>query len=147
MHFEEWLLASSILLFLSIIAWKISSKLGIPTLLLFLGIGMLAGSDGPGRIYFDNALVAQSVGVVALSFILFAGGLETDWKIVRPALGGALSLSTLGVLLTTAVIAFFAIFALHFSLFQGMSVPFIAKRLRVLEPQATEEIQETLATR
>lgn len=119
MHFEEWLLTSSILLFLSIIAWKISSKLGIPALLLFLGIGMLAGSDGPGRIYFDNALVAQSVGVVALSFILFAGGLETEWKIVRPALGGALSLSTLGVLLTATVIAFFAIFALHFSLFQA----------------------------
>ncbi len=75
MHFEEWLLVASVLLLLSIVAWKVSSRLGIPALLLFLGIGMLAGSDGPGGIYFDDAFVAQSVGVVALAFILFAGGL------------------------------------------------------------------------
>src|SRR5437763_11602430 len=80
MHFEEWLLVSSVLLLLSILAWKVSNRLGIPALLLFLGIGMLAGSDGPGGIYFDNALVAQSVGVIALSFILFAGGLDTEWR-------------------------------------------------------------------
>ncbi len=83
MHFEEWLLVSSVMLLLSILAWKVSSRLGIPALLLFLGIGMLAGSDGPGGIYFDDASVAQSVGVVALAFILFAGGLDTEWKVVR----------------------------------------------------------------
>ena len=100
MHFEDWLFVSSLLLLLSIFAWKVSSRLGIPALLLFLGIGMLVGSDGPGGIYFDDALLAQSVGVVALAFILFAGGLETEWQVVRPALWGALSLSTIGVLLT-----------------------------------------------
>ncbi len=120
MHFEEWLFIASILLLLSILAWKVSSRLGIPALLLFLVIGMLAGSDGPGGIYFDDALAAQSVGVVALAFILFAGGLETDWKAVRPALGGALSLSTLGVLLTAAIIAVFAIWLLHFSFVEGL---------------------------
>src|SRR5215467_14429637 len=113
MHFEEWLLISSVLLFASVLAWKIASWLGIPALLLFMGIGMLAGSDGPGGIYFDNAFVAQSVGVVALAFILFAAGLDTQWKIVRPALGGALSLSTVGVLLTATVTAVFAILLLH----------------------------------
>ncbi|MGH2498133.1 MAG: cation:proton antiporter, partial [Ktedonobacteraceae bacterium] len=91
MHFDEWLLVSAVLLLLSILAWKVSSRLGIPALLLFLGIGMLAGSDGPGGIYFDNASIAQSVGVLALAFILFAGGLDTEWKVVRPALGGALA--------------------------------------------------------
>src|SRR6266568_2038337 len=120
MHFEEWLLVSSVMLLLSILAWKVSSRLGIPALLLFLGIGMLAGSDGPGGIYFDNAFVAQSVGVVALAFILFAGGLDTQWKVVRPALGGALSLSTIGVLLTAIVIAIFAILLLHFSFLEGL---------------------------
>src|SRR5437764_12601791 len=98
MHFEDWLFVSSLLLLLSIVAWNDCSRLGIPALLLFLGIGMLAGSDGPGGIYFDDALLAQSVGVVALAFILFAGGLETQWHIVRSALAGALSLSTIGVL-------------------------------------------------
>ena len=120
MHFEEWLLVSSLLLLLSILAWKVSSRLGIPALLLFLGIGMLAGSDGPGGIYFDDALVAQSVGVVALAFILFAGGLETDWKVVRPVLGGALSLSTIGVLLTAVIVAIFALIVLHFSFAEGL---------------------------
>jgi potassium/hydrogen antiporter len=120
MHFEEWLFISSILLLLSIVAWKISSRLGIPALLLFLVIGMLAGSDGPGGIYFDDALLAQSVGIVALAFILFAGGLETEWKAVRPVLGAALSLSTLGVLLTGVVIAVFSLWLLHVSFAEGL---------------------------
>jgi cell volume regulation protein A len=120
MHFDEWLLISSVLLLLSILAWKVSSRLGIPALLLFLGIGMLAGSDGPGGIYFDDALVAQSVGVVALAFILFAGGIETEWQVVRPALWGALSLSTIGVLVTAVVVAVFALFLLHVSFLEGL---------------------------
>ncbi len=120
MHFDEWLLVSSVLLFLSILAWKVSHKLGIPALLLFLAIGMLAGSDGPGGIYFDNASVAQAVGVVALAFILFAGGLDTEWKVVRPALGGALALSTIGVLLTAVVVALFALLLFHVSFAEGL---------------------------
>ena len=120
MHFDELLLISAILLLLSILAWLISSRLGIPSLLFFLAIGMLAGSDGPGGIYFDNVFVAQSIGVVALAFILFAGGLDTEWKVVRPALGGALSLSTIGVLLTAIVVALFAMLLLHISFLQGM---------------------------
>ena len=120
MHFDEWLLVSSVLLLLSILAWKVSHRLGIPALLLFLGIGMLAGSDGPGGIYFDNAPIAQAVGVVALAFILFAGGLDTEWKVVRPALGGALALSTIGVLLTALVVALFAILLFHVSFAEGL---------------------------
>ena len=120
MHFDEWLLVSSLLLLLSILAWKVSSRLGIPALLLFLGIGMLAGSNGPGGIYFDDTLAAQSVGVVALAFILFAAGLETEWKVVRPVLGAALSLSTIGVLLTAVIVAVFALFVLHFSFTEGL---------------------------
>ncbi len=120
MHFDQWLLLSSVLLLLSILAQKISSRIGVPALLLFLGIGMLAGSDGPGGIYFDNAEVAQSVGVVALAFILFAGGLDTQWKVVRPALWGALSLSTFGVLINASVVAVFALFILHFSFLEGL---------------------------
>jgi potassium/hydrogen antiporter len=120
MHFDEWILVSSLLLLLSTFAWKISNRLGIPALLLFLGIGMLAGSDGPGGIYFDNASLAQSVGVVALAFILFAGGLNTEWNIVRPALVGAVSLSTIGVLLTAIVIAIFSIILLHTTFLEGL---------------------------
>lgn len=120
MHFEEWLLVSSVLLLLSILAWIVASRLGIPALLLFLGIGMLAGSEGLGGIYFDDAFVAQSVGVVALAFILFAGGLDTQWQAVRPALAGALALSTVGVLITALIVAFFAVALLHFSFLEGL---------------------------
>ena len=77
---ESILLAASILVFLSILASKASQKLGVPALLLFLAIGMLAGSDGPGGIEFDYPRAAQYLGVIALSFILFSGGLDTDWR-------------------------------------------------------------------
>lgn len=69
---EYLLLLGGALILLSIGIAKFSENLGVPVLLLFLGIGMLAGSEGPGGIYFDNAGVAQSLGILALVFILFA---------------------------------------------------------------------------
>lgn len=68
---ENIILIGSVLLFISIIVGKPSYRFGIPTLLLFLTIGMLAGSDGIGGIYFDNPEVAQFIGIVSLNFILF----------------------------------------------------------------------------
>ena len=91
---EYILLAASVLLLVSIVASKISARLGIPALLLFLAVGMLAGSEGLGGIYFDDPFVAQFLGVVALVFILFAGGLDTEWAI-RPVLGLGIALATL----------------------------------------------------
>ena len=85
---EYILLAASILLLLSIIASKTSGRMGVPALLFFLIIGMLAGSDGPGGIYFDDPRLAQSLGVLALAFILFSGGLDTEWESVRPHSSG-----------------------------------------------------------
>lgn len=66
---ENILLVGSILLFISIIVGKTSYKFGVPTLLLFLAIGMLAGSDGIGGIYFEDPQIAQFIGVVSLNFI------------------------------------------------------------------------------
>ncbi len=120
MAFDYLLVGVAVLLLVSIIASKASSRLGIPSLLLFLLIGMLAGSDGPGGVYFDNYQFTQSLGVVALVFILFAGGLDTDWKGVRPVLGEGLSLATLGVVLSAALIGAFAMFALNFSFLEGL---------------------------
>ncbi|HSE84131.1 MAG TPA: potassium/proton antiporter, partial [Thermodesulfobacteriota bacterium] len=117
---EHILLAASVLLLLSIIASKASDKLGIPALLLFLLIGMLAGSEGPGGIHFDDASVAQSLGVLALVFILFSGGLDTDWEGVRPVLWKGLTLSTLGVLITASIVGLFATIILDFSLLEGL---------------------------
>ncbi|MBK9167782.1 MAG: potassium/proton antiporter [Bryobacterales bacterium] len=111
---------TSVLLLFAILASKASSRLGVPGLLLFLAIGMLAGSDGPGGIYFDDAFVAQAVGVVALALILFAGGLDTNVATARQVLGKGLTLSTLGVLLTAACVGGFATWILDISLLQGM---------------------------
>ncbi len=102
---EQALLVGGGLLLLAVLASKLSDRLGVPGLLVFLGVGMLAGSDGPGGIYFDDARAAQSLGVVALAFILFAGGLETQLDAIRPVWRAGLSLSTLGVFLTAALVA------------------------------------------
>ncbi|MCZ2442412.1 MAG: cation:proton antiporter, partial [Flavobacteriales bacterium] len=76
LQIEIVLLVLSVLFFLSILAGKASSKLGVPALLLFLGVGMLFGSDGIG-IQFENIQVANIIGTIALCIILFSGGLDT----------------------------------------------------------------------
>ena len=119
---EFILLAASSLLLLSILGSRILGRFGIPSLLLFLAIGMLAGSDGPGGIYFDDPRLAQSLGVVALVLILFAGGLDTEWEAVRPVLWRGLVLSTLGVFITAFLTGAFVSLILGFSLLNGMLV-------------------------
>lgn len=105
---ELILLVGSVLLLLSVLATKLGGRLGVPGLLLFLAIGMLAGSDGPGGIWFDNYALAQFVGTVALVFILYSGGLFTRWGEVRPILGPGLSLASVGVLITMLTTGAFA---------------------------------------
>ncbi len=97
---ENFLLIGSLLLFISIVVGKTSYKFGVPTLLLFLSIGILAGSEGIIGIEFNNPKTAQFIGIVSLNFILFSGGLDTNWKTVKPVLAEGIVLSTLGVLLT-----------------------------------------------
>lgn len=120
--FEYLLLGVSLLLLVSILASKVSSRLGVPALLLFLLVGMLAGSDGPGGFQFDNPVLVQSLGIVALAYILFAGGLDTNWRSVRPVLGRALILSTLGVFVTALLVGWFVHAVLDFSLLEGLLV-------------------------
>jgi len=117
---EYILTGVAVLLLLSILASKASGRLGVPALLLFLAVGMLAGSEGPGGIPFDDAYAAQFLGVVALVFILFAGGLDTAWEDVRPVFGKAVALSTVGVLVTAALVGLFAWGVLGFSPLAGL---------------------------
>lgn len=118
--FEEILFGGSFLLFLSIIASKTTGKLGVPALVLFLVIGMIAGSDGPFGIRFDDYSLAQTIGTISLVFILFSGGLETNWKDVRPVLGRGSVLSTLGVFISTVVVGSFIHFISNFTLLEGL---------------------------
>jgi potassium/hydrogen antiporter len=117
---ENIILISSILLIASIIANKTSFKLGIPTLIFFLLVGMLAGSEGIGKIYFDDPHTAQILGVVALNFILFSGGMDTKWESVKPVMWRGVSLSTLGVLLTASIVGISAHLFADFTLLEGL---------------------------
>lgn len=117
---ENILLIGSILLFISLVAGKTSSRFGVPVLLFFISIGMLAGSDGIGGIYFDNPKIAQFIGIVALNFILFSGGLDTDWKAIRPVKWHGLMLSTVGVLLTALTVGVFVWWMTDFSIYEGL---------------------------
>lgn len=112
----------SLLLITSVLVTKFSSRLGVPTLVLFILIGMLAGSDGLDIIYFDNAKLAQLIGVFSLVIILFEGGLQTKWKNVKPIAGTAAILATVGVLFTTAVVAVAAKYILGFTWLEGFLV-------------------------
>ena len=120
MNIDGWLLIAAVLLVLAISASKASAKLGIPSLLLFLAVGMLAGSDGPGGIELDDYQLVQSVGVVALAFILFVGGLDTRWNDVRPALGHGIALATFGVAVTALTVGVFATAIFGMSLTEGI---------------------------
>jgi cell volume regulation protein A len=117
---EQILIGIAIILLLSVLASKASEKYGIPALLLFLFLGMLAGSEGPGGVYFDNPWLAQGLGVAALAFILFSGGLDTRWSDVRPVSVIGLVLSTAGVALTAGLIGVTAFYLLGFSLLEGL---------------------------
>ena len=102
---ESTLLLIGILLLTTVIAGSLSSRFGLPALIGFLGLGMLAGVEGPGGIAFSNFAIAQSVGTASLIFILFSGGMDTAWRDVRRVAAPALVLATFGVLLSAGIVA------------------------------------------
>ncbi|MCC7502916.1 MAG: potassium/proton antiporter [Flavobacteriales bacterium] len=122
MHVEHMLLLGALLLFASILASKTSGRLGVPTLILFIAVGMIAGSDGLGFIYFDDARFAQTLGIIALVFILFSGGLDTKRESVRPILGQGLALATVGVLITAVIVGFAVPMFTDLTLMEGLLI-------------------------
>jgi len=117
---ENILLIGSILLLISIIAGKTSYKFGVPTLILFLVIGMLAGSEGPGGINFNDPKIAQFIGIVSLNFILFSGGLDTSWSSIKPILWQGITLSTIGVLVTAVSVGMFVFYITDFTIYESL---------------------------
>lgn len=100
----------------------IATRFGVPALVLFLAFGMLVGSDVLGWIYFDDAVLAERVGSVALAVILFEGGLRTRWSEARSILGPALSLATLGVILTTLILGVFMFLVFDLDIWYAMLI-------------------------
>ncbi len=115
------LLIGAILLFFSIIAGKAGFRFGVPVLLLFLGVGMLFGSDGLG-IQFNNPASTQFIGMIALSIILFSGGMDTKYTEIKPILGQGVILATLGVAATTAITGLFIFWISGFSEFTSLTL-------------------------
>ena len=117
---ENILLLGAILVFISILVSKTGFKFGIPTLLLFLLVGMMFGSDGLG-LQFDSPHSAQFIGMIALSIILFTGGMDTQISDIKPIVTPGLILSTLALLLTTLLTGAF-IYCL--CMYAGMNIHF-----------------------
>lgn len=117
---DSLILVSAILVVIAIASSKFSTQAGVPVLVLFLAVGMLAGSEGVGGIAFENYTMAHGIGTVALVLILFDGGLRTPLSSFRVALAPALTLATVGVLVTSAVSGLAAWWLLDLTLLEGL---------------------------
>lgn len=117
---DQLIMLAAILILLGILSSKLSARLGLPMLVLFLLVGMLAGEDGLGRVAFDNPQAAHALGTLALALILFDGGLQTPTKSIKQVWKPASMLATLGVLITSVVTGVAASYILEISLLEGL---------------------------
>ena len=116
------LLLLAIILLVSVTSSKLLYRYGVPTLLIFLVMGMLFGSDGPGGVYFDDYETARRICSVGLIFIIFYGGFGTSWKHARPVAAQAVWMASLGVVITAALTGLFCSWLLNCDLWQGMLI-------------------------
>ncbi|HEY8083103.1 MAG TPA: potassium/proton antiporter [Solirubrobacterales bacterium] len=121
-HDAELILVAGALLTAGIAGALLAERMRIPGLLLFLGLGMLAGSEGIGGIEFSDAELARTLGTIALVLILFEGGLTAGWREIRPVLGTAASLATVGTVVTAVTAGFAAKLIFDLSALEGMIV-------------------------
>nr|WP_136251957.1 potassium/proton antiporter [Ningiella ruwaisensis] len=119
---DQLILLAAVLILLGILSSQLSARVGLPVLVLFLLVGMLAGEDGPGGIMFDNAEAAHALGTLALAMILFDGGLQTPFKSIKKVWKPASALATFGVLITGAITGVAAAHILNLPLLHGMLI-------------------------
>jgi potassium/hydrogen antiporter len=118
----ELILVAGLLLAAGLAAAKVADRMRVPGLLLFLGLGMLAGSEGIGGVEFDDAELTRTLGTIALVLILFEGGLAAGWNSIRPVIGAAVSLAVLGTLGTALIAGFAAALILDLGTLESMIV-------------------------
>jgi cell volume regulation protein A len=119
-HDAELILVAGALLGVGVAASLLAARLRLPALVLFLGLGMLIGSDGLGWIDFDNYRLARLIGTIALVLILFDGGLAAGWGEIRPVLRSALRLAVAGTIVTALIAGLAASWLFDFSLLEGL---------------------------
>ncbi|MDG4866605.1 potassium/proton antiporter [Guyparkeria sp. 1SP6A2] len=117
---NSFILVGALLLFSSILASMASARFGFPLLLIFLAVGMLAGQEGPGGVEFDDFETAFLIGNIALAIILLDGGLRTHIRTFRVALKPALSLATVGVMITAGAMGALATWLMGFDWYYGL---------------------------
>lgn len=117
--FDNILLIGSLLVIVSVLASK-TTKFGFPSMLLFLAVGMLAGADGIGGIFFYDTHISKLIGILALILILFSGGLDTRYSDIKPVLWQGVALSTLGVLFTSVIVGVFVSLITPLGIYEGL---------------------------
>jgi cell volume regulation protein A len=121
MFLVDWLiLVTGVLLLLGIASSKFSARFGMPVLVLFLALGMLAGSEGIGRIEFDNYALAHAIGTLSLAVILFDGGLSTPLSAIREVWKPSMVMATVGVVITAVITGLAASKVLNISWLEGL---------------------------
>ncbi|MEO3861308.1 potassium/proton antiporter [Acrocarpospora sp. B8E8] len=105
LELDGWLLVSAVIVIAAIASVRIAHRTGLPSLLIYLGLGLLLGESGLGEIHFEDAILAKQLGLIALAVILAEGGLTTNWEHVRKAVPPALVLATVGVGISIVVLA------------------------------------------
>ena len=115
-----YLLIAALLLLISVFSSKLSVRYGIPALLIFLAIGMIFGSDALNVVYFGDYELAQQLGIIALIYILFSGGLDTKWEKVKPIVVPGLMLSTVGVFISSLIVGLLASLILDVGYLEGI---------------------------
>lgn len=118
MIFNEILLIASVLLMSAIIFNKVGGKFGVPSLLIFILVGILAGSDGILGIQFEDFSLAQNVGIVAISYILFMGGLSVNIDEIKPIIKEGIVLATAGVFVTAIIVGLCSYYLLNLSILE-----------------------------
>jgi cell volume regulation protein A len=122
----ELILIAGLLLAVGLLAAKAADRVRVPGLLLFLGLGMLLGSEGLGGINFGASSsdyeLARTLGTIGLILILFEGGLTAGWNEIRPVIGTAISLATIGTVVTAVITGFVAVWLFDLSTLEGMLI-------------------------
>ena len=120
MHDGQLILVAGALLAAGLTAALLAGRVRVPSLLLFLGVGMAVGSDGAGWISFDDPELARTIGVVALALILFEGGLTLGLLEIRPVLRPAISLAVIGTVVSAVITGFVASWLFDLSMLEGL---------------------------
>lgn len=117
---DSYVLIAGVLMLAAILSTRFTQRFGVPALVLFVAIGMLAGSSGPGGIYFEDYGLSLNIGLLALAIILFSGGLDTRGRLFRASLVPAGLLATIGVFLQTLIVGGVAWLFTPLDLFEGL---------------------------